>query len=225
VTVGEGVVATTLLSSSDGSWLSTDTNVMPRLDDQGLTGFVPTGDQSAHALAVTLEGKFTSFFLGKASPLLALQEKEQEKEEANEEAPDETAADAAPKLGVVSSVIGRSPESARLLVFGSNDFLADQTLRMIGSADGTIYGNSVQMLANVVDWALEDQSLIGIRSRGNFNRTLPGMDVAEQSFIEYLNYVLASVGVGVVMFIFRGRMRRRKEIQRGWLQGWIGGQL
>ena len=233
VSAGEGVVATTLLSSSPGSWLSTDTNVMPRLDDQGLTAFVPTGEQHVHKLAVVLEGRFTSYFQGKESPLLSLAQAEAQDQAREQESaagePDPTAADTEESddtsgLGVISSVIERSPESARLLVFSSNDFVADQTLRMIGSADGMIYGNSVQMLVNVVDWALEDQSLIGIRSRGNFNRTLPGMDVAEQSFIEYLNYGLAALGVGIVIFVFRRRMRRRREMQGSWLQDQAGAQ-
>jgi ABC-2 type transport system permease protein len=129
-----------------------------------------------------------------------------------------------PGLGVVSSVIEKSPESARLLVFGSNDFLADQTLRMIGSADGTIYGNSLQMMVNVVDWALEDQNLIGIRSRGNFNRTLPGMEVSAQSAVEYANYGFALAGVVLVMFLFRARMRSRRQAQRSWIGRPVGEQ-
>jgi ABC-2 type transport system permease protein len=220
VTAADGVVATTLLSSSPESWLSADTNVMPRVDEQGLTGFVPTGEQSSHTLAVALEGRFTSYYSGQQSPLLAAAEEAAEAESSEAEATDADAVE----LGIVTSVIERSPESARLLVFASNDFLADQTLRMIGSADGTLYGNSIQMLANVVDWALEDQNLIGIRARGNFNRTLPGMEIAQQSFIEYLNYALALLGVGVVMYVFRRRAKRQAEIQRGWFQGSAGEQ-
>ncbi len=225
VTAVDGVVATTLLSSSPESWLSADTNVMPRIDEQGLTGFVPTGEQSSHTLAVALEGRFTSYYSGQQSPLLAAAEQAAEAESTAAATDDSAASDADEiELGIVTSVIERSPESARLLVFASNDFLADQTLRMIGSADGTLYGNSIQMLANVVDWALEDQNLISIRARGNFNRTLPGMEIAQQRFIEYLNYALALLGVGVVMYVFRRRAKRQAEIQRGWFQGSTGEQ-
>ncbi len=228
---GQGVEVTPLLTSSAGSWISTDLDVMPRIDDDGLSAFVPSGELGEQTLAVVLQGRFDSFFAGQDSPLLtaarqaaadeaaaAASDGNLDSAEISGDAPaagDDAVAD---KLGVVSSVIERSPESARLLVFGSNDFLADQTLRMVGSADGTLYGNSVQMVANVVDWALEDQSLIGIRSRGNFNRTLPGMDTAEQTFLEYLNYALALAGVGLVWLLFRGRMQRRQQQQRTWLQ-------
>jgi ABC-2 type transport system permease protein len=227
VSAADGVQVTSLLSSSRESWVSTDTNVMPRFDEQGLSAFVPTGEMGTQTLAVALQGRFQSYFAGQDSPLIAaaLEEAAAESETADDasqaQAGEEPADDG---LGVVSSVIERSPESARLLVFGSNDFLADQTLRMIGSADGTLYGNSVQMIANVVDWALEDQSLIGIRSRGNFNRTLPGMDTAQQSFIEYLNYGLALAGVGLVLLVFRSRKSRKAQLHRAWLQAAGGGQ-
>lgn len=224
VNAGDGVQVTPLLTSSAGSWVSTDTNVMPRIDDDGLSAFVPSGEMGQQTLAVALQGRFESYFAGQDSPLLtaareqAAADAQAAASEADQEMTTSSEESAADDVGVVSTVIERSPESARLLVFGSNDFLADQTLRMVGSADGTLYGNSVQMIANVVDWALEDQSLIGIRSRGNFNRTLPGMDTAEQSFIEYLNYGLALAGVGLVLLVFRGRMKRRQQLHRTWLQ-------
>jgi ABC-2 type transport system permease protein len=225
VSAGDQITVTPLLTSSPDSWLSTDTNVMPRFDDDGLSAFVPSGELGEQTLAVALQGRFGSYFAGQESPLIAAAleaaaaEAEADTDEA--EAGDEPVDDG---LGVVSSVIERSPESARLLVFGSNDFLADQTLRMIGSTDGTLYGNSVQLIANVVDWALEDQSLIGIRARGNFNRTLPGMDSTQQSFIEYLNYGLALAGVGLVWVVFRSRMKRRAQRHRDWLRSVAGGQ-
>ena len=122
-------------------------------------------------------------------------------------------------LGVVSGVIERSSESARLIVFSSNNFLADQILRMVGSAEGIIYTNSVQMMANVVDWSLEDQSLLDIRSRGHFNRTLPPMERADQALWEYLIYGLAFVGIGVVFLAYRWRMANARRIYAGWLEG------
>ena len=207
----EQVSSTVLLSSSSGSWLSSDTNVMPRFDEQGGSAFTPVGDQGVHSLAVALQGRFNSYFAGQDSPLLAVSESEAVQEETNQ-------------MGIVSGVIEHSPESARLLVFGSNDFLADQTLSMVGAAEGARYGNSVQMMVNVVDWALEDASLIGIRARGNFNRTLPGLTEAEQNFIEYSNYILGALGIGMVLLIFRRRRRREEQVYRTWLGGRVGGQ-
>ena len=74
-------------------------------------------------------------------------------------------------------------------------------------------------MVNVVDWSLEDQSLLGIRSRGNFNRTLPPLDNAEQSLVEYLNYGFALAGIVVVFFIYRRRMARLQGVYRSWIEG------
>lgn len=217
-----GRQVTSLLESSDGSWLSSDPDVMPRITESGLSGFEPEGERGVRTLGVLVEGRFESSFAGEPSPLLddaesdtAAGETDIEAATLDDEAPaDGTTAD---RLGVVTSVIDRSPESARLFVFGSSDFLADQVLRVIGSAEGTIYGNSVQLLANVVDYALEDRSLLAIRARGHFNRTLPPLEPTEQAGLETLNYLLALAGVGLVFLWHRRRVRRDREIHRAWL--------
>ena len=118
---------TPLLTSSEGSWTSTDTNVIPKYDDQGLSAFTPQGELASQMIAVGLRGRFESFFKGKPSPLLTAAEQ-----------PDATAAenqtaDKDANRPVFGSVIEHSPESARLFVFASNGFLADQTLRMVGA--------------------------------------------------------------------------------------------
>jgi ABC-2 type transport system permease protein len=216
--------ATPLLRSSPESWVSRDANLMPRISEGGLSGFEPTGERGERTLALMLEGRFQSYFAGKRSPLLERPESEQEEdadgegdmaaatvEEAGEEESTED------ELGVVTSVIERSPESARLFVFGSNDFLADQVLQRIGAAEGTIYGNSIQLLANVVDYSLEDRNLLEIRSRGHFNRTLPPMDSTSQAGLETLNYALALGGVGLVFAWHRRRVKRDEHRYRSWL--------
>ena len=202
-----------LLRTSPGSWLSSSTDVLPRINEQGLSAFTPDGDQASRLVGVLLSGRFDSFFKGQSSPLLEdPEEAEDEDAEAEDEAPEDD-------LGVVTSVIERSPESARLFVFASNGFLADQTLRMLGSADGTIYGNSVQLMVNVADWSLEDQTLLGIRARGNFNRTLPPLEEDQQALIEYLNYGFALAGIGVVFALQRRRAAKARQTYGGWLAG------
>ena len=215
-----GREAVELLRSSPESWLSSSTDVVPRINEQGFSGFQPEGEQTSHLLGVALSGRFDSFFAGQESPLLA--EPEEDEAEGLDDADDGALDDEADEaeddgLGVVSSVIERSPESARLFLFSSNDFLADQTLRMVGSASGTLYGNSVQLMANVVDWSLEDRTLLGIRVRGNFNRTLPPLSDTEQSVVEYLNYGLALAGILAVYLLYRRRSAVREERYRGWL--------
>ena len=170
-------------------------------------------------LAAMMEGRFDSFF--DESPLLDEETEEDPSDEdpgdAGQEANEESG-EAEDGIGAVTSVIERSPESARLIVIGSSSFLADQTLGMIGSADGTRYANSVQLVANLVDWAVEDQALLSIRGRGHFNRTLPPMEETEQRVWEYANYavaVLAVLAAFVLHVVWRARRRRR---QLAWLK-------
>ncbi len=197
---------TTLLSSSPASWRSTSTDIMPKLSATGDVVYAPEGERKANVLGVLIEGRFKSFF--DESPLLA---DEPEADQTTEEQDEEAAADT---LGTVSTVIEKSPESARLIVLGSASFLADQTTRMIGSADGTIYTASLELMANVVDWATEDESLLGIRGRGHFNRTLDPMAEDRQRIWEYANYALALAGLALVFGIsLLRRTARRKAYQ------------
>ena len=208
---------TTLLQSSTDSWRSSSTDIMPTLGAEGGVAYMPEGDQQANTLAVMLEGRFESFF--DESPLLedAFEMDDVATDDADGTSGDETLGDEdadeedADTLGTVTAVIEKSPESARLIVLGSASFLADQTVRMIGSADGTIYTGSLELMANIVDWAVEDQSLLGIRGRGHFNRTLDPMTEDQQRVWEYANYALALAGLAAVFAIsWRRRMRRER---------------
>ena len=212
------VTAHTLLRSSPGSWTSTSMDVMPKIDDQGLSAFTPEGEPQAHILGAMVTGRFDSFFAGQPSVLLEQPAETEDAVTPEAQSTAETTTTEEDTLGVVAGVIDKSAESARLIVFSSNDFRADQTLQMVGSADGTMYLNSVQMIANIVDWATEDESLVGIRARGNFNRTLPGMDEAQQNVLEWANYIMAVVGVLAVLFIFRLQAKRRRLAHQAWLQ-------
>lgn len=193
---------TELLRSSDNAWLSNSTQVMPRVDGGSLSRFTPEGEQKSRLLGVVSAGRFDSYFAGKASPLLA-------------QADEENAQDSAGDTTTVSGVIERSPESARIILFSSNDFLTDQLLQMAGAAGGGEYLNSLQLLANTVDWSLEDAGLLSIRSRGNFNRTLPTLEHSTQLFWEYLNYGLALLALLIVAGVrYQINRSRQKAYQQ-----------
>ena len=207
---------TTLLSSSEASWRSASTEVMPRIGETGLAAFTPDGPVGASPLAVMIEGRFDSFF--EESPLLAAEEDADEDAEAdeNEDADEDTPADSS-DFGEIGTVIARSPESARLIVAGSSALVADQTLRMMGSADGTVYTNSIQLVANLLDLAVEDQALLTIRSRGHFNRTLPSMPEDRQRVWEYINYGVAALAVFGAFGVHAQRRSQRRQAQAQWL--------
>ena len=211
------LAVTTLVASSAASWRSTSTDIMPNLGASGDVVYAPEGDQGSQDLAVLLAGRFESFF--DESPLIEDAEEDLADSGASDDVATDADADADSEededtLGTVTTVIDKSPESARLIVFGSASFLADQTVRMIGSADGTVYTNSLELMANIVDWAVEDESLLSIRGRGHFNRTLRPMAEEQQRIWEYVNYGLALAGLAVVFGISRQRRAARQQAYR-----------
>ena len=196
---------TELVASSEKSWLSSNTEVMPKWTEQGITSFSAGGEQTAsHLLAVVSEGRFDSYFADKDSPLL--NDSPVDEVAANDENPEAIDFDEAI---TVSGVINRSPSSARLFVIASNDFWRDQVLQLASGLDQNQYLNSLQFAANAIDWSLEDSGLLSIRSRGHFNRTLPPMETAQQAYWEYSNYGLAALALLFVAGIERLQRRRK----------------
>lgn len=194
--------STILLKSSPESWVTTDTDVMPRLTEDGSDIFSPDGETKSRNIAALQEGKFSSFFADKSSPLL------KESIDQNEESDSENSS----KPLTISSIIEKSPESSRLLVVSSNAFLADQTLGMLGSADGSLHRNNVQLIANTIDWALEETNLNNISSRGHFNKTLPPLNESQQSLIEFVNYALAVILLLIIYWVIAGIESRRRAL-------------
>ena len=111
----------------------------------------------------------------------------------------------------VGGVIERSAESARLIVFTSNDFLTDQVLGTMGSMGGGQYLAPLELIANALDWSLEDSGLLGIRSNAHFNRTLPPLERESQMFWEYSNYALAIILLLMLALWQRHRRKRRHQ--------------
>jgi ABC-2 type transport system permease protein len=69
----------------------------------------------------------------------------------------------------------------------------------------------MDLIANTIDWALEDGGLLSIRSRGQFNRTLPSIDYDIQLFWEYLNYGLIIIALVFIALVRGYRKRIRKN--------------
>ncbi len=220
---------TELLRSSEGAWLSTSSDVTPRFSQDGAAPFEPEGETGDQLLGAIIQGRFDSYFAGRESPILtaALEAEAAAADDAEDEAgaeaegtdagDDETGAGEA-DAGVVASVIERSPESARIIVIGSNEFLSDRNIQLLGSISGMVYQGSMQLIQNAVDWALEDAGLVSIRSRGHFNRTLPPTSRETQSGFEYLNYAAAVFGLFIVSLLAYWSRRRRALVYSGWLK-------
>jgi len=199
---------TWLLKSSPEAWTSDAVSLVPRIDRQGRSAFEPGDDPGEKLLAVALQGCFTSYFQGKESPLLS-----DDKGSGNE------SADGKPDKAQISGVIDKSPESARLILFASADFLSDQTLQLAASVGGQQEFGALQLMENVIDWSLEDAGLLSIRGRGHYARTLRPLERETRMVIEYLNYGLVAAGLLLVYFLFRLQQRRTRRRYQHLLEG------
>ena len=202
---------TELLHSTPEAWLSDSLDIMPKITEQGLSAFAPTETRGRQLLGVISEGQFDSYFSGQSSPLLDTAEaKTDSVEQIEDENSTDTATDADENLQI-DSVIEHSSTAARIILISSNDFLRDEIIRLISSAQRSEYLNTLQLTANAIDWSLEDTNLLSIRSRGQFNRTLPPMEQESQMFWEYLNYGLAALALIIIALIEKRYRRQRAQ--------------
>jgi ABC-2 type transport system permease protein len=187
----ETTEATVLLNSTAESWVSSSLEVTPDTEAYPEYGFPVTGEVGSRPLAVAIRGTFQSYYADKPSPV-------------------QPAAGGSPTEAVTSTLgtIESSPNSARLVVIGSAEFVDDAVLRLSQSLSGDRYLYNLQLVQNAVDWSVEDQDLLSIRSRGTFARLLKPLTKGQETLWEGLNYgaaLLALVVIGVVWTLRRKR--------------------
>lgn len=217
------VAITPLVQSSEQSWTSDALDVMPKFSTSGVVPFSPQGETGSRTMGVMFQGRFDSWFKGKVSPLLAappslVGETEEQSGDPIDDLIGLDSVEPESDSARLTSVIERSPESARLILFSSNDFLSDTILGLSASANRGNYQNSIQLIANAIDWSLEDANLLSIRSRSHFNRTLPPTSIEEQQFWEYANYVLACLLILFIAVLARVYRHRREVFYLSKLQ-------
>ncbi|MBE9538950.1 MAG: Gldg family protein [Proteobacteria bacterium] len=185
-----GRKVTTLLRSSAKSWLSRSTEIMPELDEQGELNFDSGELKHPIDVGVVVQGRFESWFVGKPYPLTSSEES------------------SGPSI---NTIVEHSPNSARIILYASNDFLDDQILKVVVTGAGTQYIGPLELFMNTLDWAVRDDALLKIRSGGSFNRTLPSMERKAQKVIENLNYAASFLFLLLLAAIHRVRkiLRRR----------------
>ena len=193
-----------LLTSSSQSWTQSDFNIQPNFDLYPEMGFAPMSPTQPYTLAVSARGSFESYFKGKPSPL---ETAAASAEAATAEVGDEAAE---PQTPATVGMIEVSPDTARLVVIGSVEFVDDIVLELSSTMSGERYLNNLQFLQNAVAWTIEDLDLLSIRSRGTAVRVLIPMAENEQSFWEAANYVLALISVVAIAGV--AGMRRRSEV-------------
>jgi ABC-2 type transport system permease protein len=200
----EGREVSTLLRSSPNSWLRTDVNIQPDLQLYPEQGFPIEGTQQSYPLAVAVQGSFDSYFRDKASPL-----SETAAEDGDSMLESEGPAEDTSGVGTID----RSPDTSRLVVIGSAEFLNDFVFNLSAALSADLYLNSLQFAQNSVDWSVEDLSLLGIRSRGTSTRVLSPLVQNTQSFWEGLNYVLAVLALAAIAIVWQMSRRREKPME------------
>ena len=189
-TKNAGREVTILLQSTEQSWLWDQTDVQPNPDMYPEYGFPVMAEQQSWPLAVSVHGSFQSYFKDQASPFEAT------------EAMTETLEG---PLGTIEA----SPDTARLVVIGSAEFIDDAVLETSMQLSQDRYLNSLQFMQNAVDWSVEDEDLLSIRSRGTYARLLDPLEKEQQSFWEVLNYGLVLVALVIIGGVWT--LRRRSE--------------
>lgn len=198
-------MSSVLLRSSEQSWVSLDASVVPDYKEFPEVGFAVSGERAARTLALAVEGSFESYFKDKPSPLLATARSSSSAEVAVE-GKDSTGGQSSNNLPA-TTVIEKSPPSARIVLVGSNAFANDTVLTMASEGMGTLYTKPLVFMQNVIDWSLEDQGLLSIRGRSRFSQTLVPLRPDEQALWEYLNYGLALAAL-LATWLWRRRSQK-----------------
>ncbi len=198
-----------LLHSSPESWTADTLNVLPDYARYPNSGFKPEGDKASHLLGVAVKGSFTSWFTDKETPLLSKEEKK-DIDDSSEESADNPDGTEKEEKTVVSSIIEHSSDSARIILIASNTFGCDSVINLASQGQGTLYTSPLEFIQNGIDWSLDDQGLMSIRSRAQFARMLIPMEQNTRLFWEYLNYGLALLGL---FFVWLWRRMKQKQKQ------------
>lgn len=197
----------TLLRSSADSWLHTSTEIQPDFSRFPQRGFAQGEKRASHPLAVAVQGGFASFFADKPDPRLVKEEEVIPAGNGNGDHQHPAGKDEQRELP--PPLLKQSPQSAKLVVVGSSDFVNDAVVSISRSIGQDRYLNSLEFLQNIVDWSVADDDLLTIRSRGQHARLLAPMGRQAQTFWEWLNYGLALFAL-LAVSLYAGRRRRRE---------------
>lgn len=166
----EGITATPLARTSEtGRSIQGYYNLMPNAP------IPPNAESQVYTVAVALEGKFKSFYVGKEIPSVPSPADPTEGSEMPVPVPD-----------AQTRVTKTESEQTQIIVVGTAQFLTQ--LRPDG----------INFFLNTVDWLTLGDALIGIRSHTITDRPLREISEIEKNFIKYL----CIVGVPLIVIIF-----------------------
>ncbi len=158
----DSIRVTPLLWSSPEAWVDSEPLIAPREGEQ----WQGPSQRERQWLGALLQGRFESYF--QHAPAALARGSKQPRE-----------------------FLRRAPESARLIIYPSNELLSDRLLGALVQASGTQYLSPLVLLNNTLDWSLREDRLLHIRARAHFNRTLPPMEPGMRLALELFNYAAA----------------------------------
>lgn len=209
---------TKLIHSSPQSWTTSNGTVMPDYQQYPGLGFAPPAKRGPQTLAVMLQGRFTSAFKGKDSPLKTAPPENADKTSVPDTQDKSKDKKPAP-TPQVTTVIDHSPANARLVVFGSANFLSDTALGIIAGSINSGYTRPAKLVQNVIDWSLEDPALLAMRGQTHYTRLLRPLSDSARMVAETSNYAAALGGLLLVFVLRRGWAERRRRQFKNLLRG------
>src|SRR5262249_40403735 len=160
------------------------------------------GTKGPQLLAVSIQGSFGSFFKNKASPFAA----------STTPVPGPTPTPNPTTVQASASLVTQSPDTARLVVVGSAEFLNDTVFQLSARLNNDYTQNNLQFVQNSLDWFTQDTALASIRSKGSESRVLNPISDTAKTLWEVGNYVFALLSVIALGVIWQLRRRAEKPI-------------
>ena len=189
-TLPEAMEVHTILQTSSGSWVDTSGSIDPNYQTYPTYGFPPPTETGRQTVAVSLEGRFSSYFADKPNPTF-------------------TASGGDDGSG---RILKESVADGRLVVLGSSEMVSDILLQLARDPSGTgaSHRSNLQLVQNLIDWSVEDSDLLAIRGGGAFTRTLAPLDDEAKGTIELLSYGLV-FGPMLLLVLFPRTRRYRTQ--------------
>ena len=201
----KGRAVSALLRSTNQSWLRTSPDIQPDFLAHPEYGFPVEGERRPFTVAVAIQGVFESYYKGKPSPL--------QSQAITPTTTVEGSATPTPAPARPASALETSPDTARLVVIGSNEFLNDLVLQLSSRLSQDRYLNNLQFAQNTVDWSVEDLDLLTIRARGTSTRVLRPLSENQRTLWEAGNYVVALLALAGLGLVWRARQRSEPPME------------
>ncbi len=190
-TLPSGAQVTTLLRSGSNACTTSSSEIQPNTELYPALGFPCDAGTGPQVLAVVVQGTLPSAFQGKIVPLPTDSE----------------------GMEQVLTPLDSSSDQARLVVFGSAEFVDDLVFQVSSSLSGSRYQNTLRLVQNAVSWATEDTDLLTIRARGTAVRVLNPLSQGEQVAWEVGNYAAALLGLVAIAVIWNLQRRWEKPLR------------